>query len=72
MRRAGLNTTAPAMVLLASLLASGCQDQRQPASRVTGPLPASLDFQVRSIDGDPVNLARYLGKVVVVVNIASR
>ena len=35
-------------------------------------IPASLDFQVRSIDGEPVNLARYLGKVVVVVNIASR
>jgi len=72
MRRAGLNTTASATVLLASLLAIGCQDQGRPASRPTGPVPESLDFQVDSIDGEPVNLARYLGKVVVVVNIASR
>ena len=72
MRRAGLNTAAPATLLLASLLAIGCQDQRQSAPRVTGPVPASLDFQVHSIDGEPINLARYHGKVVVVVNIASR
>lgn len=72
MRRPGLDTTARSMLLLASVLAAGCQDQGRPAARVTGPVPESLDFQVHSIDGEPVNLARYLGKVVVVVNIASR
>jgi cytochrome oxidase Cu insertion factor (SCO1/SenC/PrrC family) len=72
MRRPGLNTTARAMLVLASVLAVGCQDQGGPAHVVTGPVPESLDFQVHSIDGEPVNLARYLGKVVVVVNIASR
>lgn len=31
----------------------------------------ALDFQVKDIDGKPVDLKKYLGKVVLVVNVAS-
>ncbi len=34
-------------------------------------VPAALNFVVKDIDGNPVNMARYLGKVVMVVNVAS-
>ena len=34
--------------------------------------PAALNFTMKSIDGEEVNLAKYLGKVVVVVNTASK
>lgn len=35
-------------------------------------VPAALDFQVKSIEGEDVNLADYTGKVLVVVNVASK
>ncbi len=35
-------------------------------------VPAALDFTVKSIDGNDVSLADYQGKVLVVVNVASR
>jgi glutathione peroxidase len=34
-------------------------------------VPAALNFEVQSIDHQPVNLSSYSGKVVVVVNVAS-
>lgn len=34
-------------------------------------LPDSLNFTMNSLDGKPVNLAKYHGKVVLVVNVAS-
>ena len=34
--------------------------------------PASLNFTMNSLDGKPVNLARYEGSVVLVVNVASQ
>jgi glutathione peroxidase len=43
------------------------------ASVVSAAAPKSpLDFQVTSIEGKPVDLAQYKGKVVLVVNVASR
>ena len=35
-------------------------------------LPAVLNFVVKDIDGKPVNLGRYAGKVVMLVNVASK
>lgn len=35
-------------------------------------VPAALNFKMKSIDGEEVDLAQYQGKVVLVVNVASR
>lgn len=34
--------------------------------------PASLNFKMKSIDGKPVKLAKYNGKVLLIVNVASQ
>lgn len=34
--------------------------------------PAALDFTLKSLDGKPVDLANYRGKVVLIVNVASK
>ena len=67
-----MNTAMIATLGAALFVSFGCQDQPPPKTPPVGPVPESLNFQVTSIDGEPVNLARYFGKVVVVVNIASR
>ena len=72
MRRTRMNATTIATLGVALLVSFGCHDQPLPKTPSTGPVPESLNFEVTSIDGEPVNLARYFGKVVVVVNIASR
>lgn len=36
------------------------------------PVPAALDFTMKSLTGKPVNLSRYEGKVVLIVNTASQ
>jgi glutathione peroxidase len=38
----------------------------------TATVPEALAFEVKSIDGEPVNLADYQGKVLLVVNVASK
>ena len=35
-------------------------------------MPPALDFQMKSLDGKPVDLSKYKGKVVLVVNVASQ
>ena len=72
MRRTRMNAAMIATLGAALLVSFGCQDQPPQKTAPAGPVPESLNFQVTSIDGEPVNLARYFGKVVVVVNIASR
>ena len=72
MQRTRMNTAMIATLGAVVLVAFGCQDQRPQKISPVGPVPESLNFQVKSIDGEPVNLARYFGKGVVVVNIASR
>ena len=47
------------------------KDVAQAASE-TPATPAALNFTMKSIDGTDVNLSKYLGNVVVVVNTASR
>ena len=34
--------------------------------------PAALDFKMKTLDGKEVDLSQYLGKVVLVVNVASK
>lgn len=52
-----------AMILFATFAASAQADNEQ---------AHALDYTVDSIDGEPVDLASYKGKVVLVVNVASR
>src|SRR5262245_41266294 len=35
-------------------------------------VPPVLNFEMQSLDGKPVNLSKYAGKVVLMVNVASR
>jgi glutathione peroxidase len=53
--------TAIALVLLTSA-------QTKPAG---GTVPAALNFTMKSIDGKAVDLSKYLGRVVLMVNVAS-
>lgn len=48
------------------------QSQMSPQDPAKEQVPESLDFKVESIDGEQVDLKKYAGKVVVVVNVASR
>ncbi len=50
---------------------SACAVLSMGASRPTEPPPV-LKFTVKDIDGRPVNLSRYQGKVIMIVNVASR
>ena len=36
------------------------------------PVPAVLNYHMKSLDGKDVDLSKYLGKVVLMVNVASR
>ena len=42
------------------------------AQESSAPTPSALDFTMKSITGDQVKLSRYAGKVVVLVNVASK
>jgi glutathione peroxidase len=57
-----------AISLIALLLAAAIQLQSQGKPKV----PAVLNFTMNSLDGKPVNLARYQGDVVLMVNVASQ
>lgn len=46
------------------------QDATPPEERAS--VPAALDFKMKDIDGKEVNLAQYKGRVVLMVNVASR
>ena len=46
----------------------GCQGE---VPRPTGPVPDALKFQLKSIDGQQVDMARYHGRVVVIVNVTN-
>jgi glutathione peroxidase len=58
------------MIAVAGLFAvrAGADPATQPSGQPTGP----LDFTVKDIDGHDVNLADYKGKVVMIVNVASK
>jgi glutathione peroxidase len=58
----GKTTFAIVFALLATILES------VPAA----PPPSALGFKMKSLDGQPADLAQYQGKVVMIVNVASR
>ena len=69
-----LLTTTLIMMIAASANAQSKQDVLTPPAegKQDQSVPAALDFTVKSIDGEEINMSKYLGKVVVVVNTASK
>jgi len=59
-------------VLVLATLLTVCGSPTASAEKGEGKVPAVLGFTMNSLDGKPVNLAKYQGKVVVMVNVASR
>jgi glutathione peroxidase len=55
-------------ILLALTLFAAPQNRSQENAKV----PAALNFTMNSLDGKPVNLAKYQGNVVLMVNVASQ
>lgn len=60
-------SVAAATVILAGLSAS-----LQAAEKSADKTPAALDFTMKSLDGKEVDLGKYQGQVVMVVNVASK
>ncbi|MFP6767336.1 MAG: hypothetical protein VB859_04140 [Planctomycetaceae bacterium] len=60
MKRGGMIAAALASVALVA------------SSGLAAEPPASLKFKMKSIDGKPVDLAKYNGRVMLVVNLASQ
>jgi glutathione peroxidase len=58
-------------LLTACLLLTGLALAVSPARAADDETPAALKFKVKSLDGKPVDLAKYKGKVVLIVNVAS-
>lgn len=44
----------------------------QAAEKESKAVPAALNFKMKSLDGKPVDLSKYKGKVVLIVNVASQ
>jgi glutathione peroxidase len=57
-------------LLMAILMAFVPNAQNRPAGG--GKVPATLNFTMESLNGKPVELSRYQGKVVLMVNVASQ
>lgn len=66
MKRVVLSLSAVALLLG---MAAGVEArEKKEAAKV----PAALNFEMKSLTGKPINLADYAGKVVLVVNVASK
>ena len=52
--------------------ATADEPAKQPAEETQADVPAALDFEVKTIEGDPVRLDKYHGDVVLIVNVASK
>ena len=68
-------TIVRSSVLLAAVglaAATACRVQAEPSATTTRPATSPLAFTVKDIDGKDVNLADYKGKVVLIVNVASK
>ena len=58
---------------MAGILLAACVGMLQAADTPNdAPKPAALNFTVKTIDGKDVDLSQYLGKVILVVNVASK
>ena len=64
-----LSVLAGAMLLISSATADGTQ-KSQKATRKE--VPAVLNFKMKSLTGKEVDLSKYQGKVVLIVNVASK
>lgn len=58
-------------VLFLALLGMTMSQSLSAADKSAGEKPAALNFTMDSLDGKPVDLSKYAGKVVLVVNVAS-
>lgn len=54
-------------LVLAAAVAAAAADEKK-----AGDTPAALNFQMKSLDGKDVDLSKYKGKVVMIVNVASQ
>ena len=59
-------------VLALGVLALSMAPAGSPANAADAQPKSALDFKVKSIDGKTVDLSRYKGKVVMIVNVASK
>jgi glutathione peroxidase len=60
---------AGAMLLISSATADGTQKPQKAAQKE---VPAVLNFKIKSLTGKEVDLSKYQGKVVLMVNVASK
>ncbi len=60
-------------LMMAGLMMAACVGMTFAADTPTdAPKPAALNFSVKTIDGKDVDLSQYLGKVILMVNVASK
>lgn len=59
-------------VIAASVILANLSASLQAAETRADKTPAALDFTMKSLDGKEVDLAKYQGQVVMVVNVASK
>lgn len=59
-------------VIAASVILANLSASLQAAETSADKTPAALDFTMKSLDGKEVDLAKYQGQVVMVVNVASK
>ncbi|HVX86816.1 MAG TPA: glutathione peroxidase [Phycisphaerae bacterium] len=62
----------PRILALPLLVASAVAVMAAAPAPATQPTPAALNFKVKDIDGKDVDLAQFKGKVILVVNVASK
>jgi len=65
-------TLAAAMIGALALLGSAALLWAEEPAPSTQPVKSALDFTVNDIDGHPVDLAKYRGQVILMVNVASK
>lgn len=58
--------------VIAGSVVAGCVAVMAALARGEGKVPDVLSFTMNSLDGKPVDLSRYKGKVVLIVNVASQ
>src|SRR4028118_1449453 len=64
-----LSVLAGVMLLISSAIADGTQTPRKTTQKE---VPAVLNFKMKSLTGKEVDLSKYEGKVVLMVNVASK
>ncbi len=64
-------TARPLALVAVAVLMLGATESFS-AEKEAAPAPAALDFTVKTLDGKEANLAKYRGKVAMVVNVASK